>query len=268
MNSKFKKEKLSKHDIRINNLLNLLNKHKVLTIGEAAQMLGVSTMTIRRDCEEFDGQNVICLKNGVLFLSNTDDVTPIKKTYELEKEVNVKNIAKSAIGRYAASLIEADDMIIMDTGSTTEAIVPYIDKNTKFSLFCSNLNILNQAIENPNIRIMFSGGVYHRNAQMFESEQSVSLISGLRANKSFISAAGIHDKLGLTCMNTYEVPTKQAIIHSTENNILLVDSSKFGKVHLSYFGELPSINTIITDKGISKEWKSKIEEMGIKLIIV
>lgn len=266
--NKTKKEKLTKHEVRINKLLTLLNKHKVLSIAEASQMLDVSTMTIRRDCEEFGDQNTIRLKNGILFLSNNSDIAPIKKTYELEKEVNVKNNAKSAIGRYAASLIEEDDVIIMDTGSTTETIVPFINKKTKFNLFCSNLNILNQAIDNPNINVMFSGGTYHQNTQMFESEQSVAFIETLRANKSFISAAGVHDKLGLTCMNTYEVPTKQAIVNSTDINILLVDSSKFGKVHLSYFGDLSNIDMVITDKGIPDDWKKMIEEMEIKLVIV
>jgi len=263
-----KSEKLSKSDIRVNNLLGLLAKHRVLSISEASEILNVCTMTIRRDCEELEKKKQLSLKNGVIFLSDSEDITPIKKNYELGKETSVQNVAKKAIGKFAASLIEENETIIIDTGSTTEFIVPYVQKNLKFNLFCSNLNILNQAVNNQKINIMFSGGNYHENAQMFESDQSIAFISSFRANKVFISAAGIHDKLGLTCINSYEVPTKQAIISNSDKHILLVDSSKFGKVHSSYFSDLNAIDMIVTDKAISEDWKQKIIDLGIELKIV
>ena len=260
--------KLSKNEIRMNSLLELLNKYKVLSIVEASDTLDVSTMTIRRDCHELEKQNKIRLRNGIIFLGDNNNLTPIKKTYELVKETSIQNSAKIAIGKYAASLIEDGETIIIDTGSTTENVVPFIDENIRLNLFCSNLNILNQAVEKENIDIIFSGGNYHSNTQMFESKQSIDTISSLRANKVFLSAAGVHEKLGLTCMNAYEVATKQAIIDSADKHILLVDSSKFEKICTSYFADLSKIDTIITDKGIDKQWIEKLNNMKIELHLV
>ena len=103
---------------------------------------------------------------------------------------------------------------------------------------------------------------------MFESPDGISLIEKTRATKVFISASGIHDKLGVTCSNNYEVPTKCAIIGSSLERILLVNSDKFGKVKSSYFADLSDFNTIITDSGISQEWINYISQLNINLIIV
>ena len=260
--------KLSKQESRINNLLNLLNKYRVLSIAEVSKILDVSTMTIRRDVQELEKKKILTLKNGILFISEMNDVTPIKKVYDLEKETSVQSKSKMLIGKYAASLIKDNETIVIDTGTTTEALVPYIDPNIKINVFCSNLNILNQLVNNPNIHVTFSGGEFHPNTQMFESLQSIDYISNMRANKVFISAAGVHEKLGLTCMNAHEVPTKEAIISSGQEHILLIDSSKFGNVHTSYFAPLNQIDEIVTDAGISETWKQIICDMNIRLHIV
>ena len=129
-------------------------------------------------------------------------------------------------------------------------------------------NILQQVLQNPNIEIAFSGGHYHTNTQMFESAEGINFIRSVRAHKVFVSAAGIHDQLGVTCINNYEVPTKRAVLLSAAEHILVADSSKFGLVRSAFVAPLTSVNEIVTDSGISDEWKNIIKDMGIKLHIV
>ena len=103
---------------------------------------------------------------------------------------------------------------------------------------------------------------------MFESPEGIDLIRKTRATKAFVSAAGVHETLGVTCSNNYEVLTKNAILSSSVEKILLVDSEKFGIVKSAYFADLNTFTTIITDSGVSDEWKARIKEMKIQLIIV
>ena len=259
--------KLSKHDIRINNILNLLDKHKFLSIKDISDILDVSTMTIRRDCEELSEKNLVKRKNGILYLSESEEIVPLKKAYNLKKVSSSLNNAKSAIGKYAASLIKENDTVIIDAGTTTEMIIPNIE-DISINLLCTNLNILNQAVERPKFNVMFSGGNYHPNMQLFECSQAMEFISTVRANKVFISAAGVHDKLGLTCLSYEVAVVKQALMASAEQHILVSDSSKFGKVHPAFFSDLSEIDMIITDYGLSEEWKNRITEAGIELHIV
>ena len=120
----------------------------------------------------------------------------------------------------------------------------------------------------PNIQPLFAGGYYHANAQMFESKEGVEFISGIRVQKAFVSAAGVHCQLGVTCINNYEIETKRAILRSSLEKILVADSSKFGRVCAAYCCDMKDIDTIITNKDLSPEWIDQIRSKGIKLYLV
>lgn len=259
---------MDKRELRFEKFMNILDTKKFLSINEMAQALGVSNMTIRRDFEVLNQRELVIMKNGILMLNGEHDSTPIRKIYNLDKETRVQNTVKSEIGRFAASLISPKDCIIIDTGSTTDTILPHLSPELHITLLCYNLNILMQAQQNPNISLAFAGGHYHPNSQMFESPEGINFIHSIRANKVFISAAGIHEHLGLTCINPYEVPTKQAILRSAVEHILVADSSKFSKVHSSYFGSLDEIDAVICDRELSEEWIKILEEREIKLYLV
>ena len=56
-----------------------------------------------------------------------------------------------------------------------------------------------------------------------------------------------------------------AILQSSVQKILLLDSSKFDEVKPAYFADLKDFDTIITDDSLPEEWKQEIEKMNIKL---
>ena len=112
------------------------------------------------------------------------------------------------------------------------------------------------------------GGYYHEEDQTFSSPQAVEFIRCHRANKAFISASGIHQSLGMTCINANSVDNKQAMLESSAFRVLLADSSKFGVVKANHFAELSQIDMVITDNGIPGSWKNYLGEQGIDLRIV
>ena len=116
--------------------------------------------------------------------------------------------------------------------------------------------------------IILAGGQLNPFTFSFNSDESVQTISKFRANKFFVAASGVHERLGLTCGYRAELANKQAAIDSSLIKILLADSSKFGALRAAYFCELDSIDIIITDTNLSEEWKSYIINNGIKLHLV
>lgn len=252
---------------RTNKIINILKEKNGATVKELALTLGVSEMTIRRDLEVLKSNNIINNVYGAAIYNPSNSIEKLESFYNIENELIKNENEKIKIGKLAASLINEDDIIIIDTGTTTEKLAEFIDNNKNISVLIYNTNILMALSKKKNIQLIFSGGYFHPNTMMFESPEGISLIEKTRATKVFVSAAGVHENLGITCSNNYEVLTKQAIIKSSLEKILLVDSQKFGVVKSSYFADLNDFNTIITDSGINEEWKNKINALGIKLII-
>jgi DeoR family deoxyribose operon repressor len=236
----------------------------VSSIRELADRLEVSEMTIRRDLELLARDNVVRLVHAGAVLVSAEVSTP---RYSLSEAGAHMAEEKRRIGRKAASLIRPQDIVIVDSGSTTECLVNAIPDGIPLTLICFSLNVLVAAHRNKECRIVFAGGALHENTLMFESPEGAQLIRRYRANKAFLSASGVNERLGVTCANAYEVETKQAAIASSLERILVADSSKFGRIHPSHFAELRDFSTLVTDAGLPAESAEFLRANGIELLI-
>jgi DeoR family deoxyribose operon repressor len=207
-------------------------------------------------------------QNGNISMKESNPFKENNSLYELNHAKSTQDTEKKSIGAFAASYINNGDIVVIDTGSTTEMLAENIPDDLEATILCYNANILSSLRLKEKLTLIFSGGKYHPTTQMVESPQGVELIKSMRFTKAFISAAGIHAGLGVTCVFDYEVATKKAIMDSSVEKILLFDSSKFNQVKPAYFGDLTDFDVIITDNDISDEWRELISAHNIKLYTV
>lgn len=259
---------MNKKSERRKEIIKVLQLRNGVTIKEMSALFNVSEMTIRRDLQVLESEGFVKLVHGAAIYNPKNDTDKIIKEYNLVTEKNRHNEAKNRIGKYAASLIDNKDFIIIDTGSTTERIVPSIGIDKDFTLLCYASNVMIPAITKPNLKLIMCGGEYHQDTMMFTSNNTVDFINRIRATKVFISAAGVDEKFGITCTREYEIDVKKAAMKSSKEKILLVDSSKFGQVTSAYFGELEDFDMVITDKELDPKWEEIILEKGIELVKV
>jgi DeoR family deoxyribose operon repressor len=254
---------MNKED-RIQQILETLQSRssRAASIHELADQFAVSEMTIRRDLEALAQNNFVHLVHSGAVLSTSETSQP---RYSLAEAGAHMAEEKMRIGRMAAKLVEAHDIVIVDSGSTTENLVKAIPNGLPLTLICFSLNVLVEAHRNESCKIVFAGGVLHENTLMFESPEGTQLVRRYRANKAFLSASGVNERLGVTCANPYEVETKKAAIASSLQRILLADSSKFERINPSHFAELADFQTIVSDTGLSEENVNRLREMGIRL---
>jgi len=259
---------MARSNYRADFILNNLSVSGFVSIKELSKRLEVSEMTVRRDLRELSKENIVTLIPGGAVLKRNSPIDTDEDKYLIQAAESLMLEEKIKISRKAASLIEPNDVIVIDTGSTTENIPKFIPENMPLTVICYALNILFNVYENKNWKLIFPGGYFHSDTLMLESPEGIEMIKRIRANKAFISAAGVSEKLGVTCATAYEKETKRAVIESSDKKILLVDSTKFGKIKISHFADLTDFDIIITDTGISKEFVNIIKNIGIKLYIV
>jgi len=262
------KDKVKKKEERVHQIVQTLKKRKGATIKELAALFDVSEMTIRRDMEVLKSQGIILDIHGAAVYNPQSAFDLKEEGYSLEQATTSRKKEKDSIGAYAAALIEDDECVIIDNGSTTECLAAHIDNSVKATIFSCNLNIMNKLYNKPNLKLIFGGGYFHPDTAMFESPESLTLIRRTRAAKVFVSAAGVHETLGVTCASSYEQETKLAILESAAERILVSDSSKFGVVTACFIAELGEFHKVITDKELPEEWQERIKELGIELIMV
>lgn len=253
---------------RIKDIINILRSKNVANIKELTRKLNVSEMTIRRDLNLLSQDNIVKLIPGGAIFKPSIALEEEDEKYLITHEETRRIREKMRIGQRAASLIEPNDTVIIDVGSTSEYLAKFMREDIPVTIICYALNILVEIYRKKNCNPIFAGGYFHENTLMFESQEGISLIRRTRADKAFMSAAGVHSELGVTCANPYELETKKATMGSSKTRILLADSSKFGKTKIAYFADLREFDMVITDDEINDEYRHVILDLGIELVVV
>ena len=252
---------------RINRLITILQQKNGASIKELAGALQVTEMTIRRDLRELSESGKVDLVRGVAIYRPNQGESE-NSPYSLLREQKMRSREKERIGLAAAGLIESGDVVFLDMGTTAAWVARYIPQNMKITVMCCAVNILTEIRQKNVDQIIMSGGFYHKDTQAFECAESIHMMRSRRAAKAFIVPAGASMALGLTCNSPYEVELKRVGLDHALKKILLLDSSKFGKVYACCFGDWDQIDTVITDAEISEEWKDFLREKGVELVIV
>lgn len=220
----------------------MLAGQSYLKLSAIATDLGVSEMTIRRDVTESGGR-FACLGGHVIGAQND-----VAGDYVLEKEADHHAAAKIAACAKAVKLIEQDDTIFIDCGTTTPRLAALIPAEMRLTAICYSLNVAEILSRRQNTRLILLGGLFHPAAASFSGEVALEQLQRLSINKAFISAGGVHETRGVTCSHFHEVPVKQAAIARTVESYLVVDSSKFGKVRAAHFADSDAFTSIVSDQ--------------------
>jgi len=208
-------------------------------LKDAANLLGVSEMTIRRDIEKAPERFGYL---GGYIVPRAGDAS-----YVMAQEQSAHEGAKAAIGALAASLVEADDTLFIDCGTTTPHLVRALP-DVHLTVLCYALNVAAALAQRSNLRLVLLGGLYHPSSASFAVEDERTALARFGVNKAFISAGGVHAERGVSCSHFHEAPIKQAALRSAQRRCLLVDESKLGRVRPVLFGALSQFDTLITNE--------------------
>ena len=230
-------------DERLERLAAMVARQGVLKLRAVANDLGVSQMTVRRDVMQSGGR-FACLGGHVIGAQN--DVAG--GDYVLEEENDHHAAAKIAACAKAAKLVEEDDTIFIDCGTTTPRLAELIPHDLRLTAVCYSLNVADILSRRKNTRLILLGGLFHPAAASFSGEAALDELKRININKAFISAGGVDETRGVTCSHFHEVPVKQAAISRAVEAHLVVDASKFGKVRAAHFAGIAAFTSVVSDR--------------------
>lgn len=235
----------SKQELRLVRLEERLRADGVLHLRQAAALLDVSEMTVRRDLAR--APETFHYLGGYILPAQGERIGP----YRLELESDEHAEAKDAASRRAAALVQAGDTIFVDCGTTTVHLADHLPADSPLTVVCYALNTAQRLAVRPNVRMILLGGLFHTSAQTFSGEEALRTIEHLRINHAFLSAGGVHATHGVTCSNFSEVPIKQAAMKRALRRTLVVDATKIGQVRPAYFASIDQFDEVVTQTGVT-----------------
>lgn len=223
---------------------------------EAAEALGCSSMTIRRDVASAPERFTIL--GGFVAPAGPG-------AYRIERERDVHVVAKEAIGARAARTLRDGDAIFIDCGATTPHLARNLPSGMRLTIVTNGLNIANALADKAGIDLVLLGGFYHASSASFEVAEPRAAFARFGLATAFLSAGGLQAKRGASCSYFHEVAVKRAAMEAAARSCLLVDASKFGIVKRAAFADIGEFAQVITapDPGTGAE----VESLGERLIV-
>ena len=174
---------------------------------------------------------------------------------------------KHRIGMQAAKLIEDNDSIIIASGTTIHAFANCITTNHRLTVVSASLQASISLAKNENVDIIQLGGMLRHSSLSVVGQYSEKILEDCSFSKLFIGVDGIDLDFGISTTDMREAHLNQKMIKAAQHVIVLADSTKFGRRGFAKICDMDTVDTIITDSNIRPSDRSRIEEMGIELII-
>lgn len=226
---------------RYQTILNLLNKKRAVTVAELTRALGASEATVRRDLNTLHEMGRINKVHGGATALSENFLT-----YEEDNAVKAgRNVeAKALLGQYAAGLIEDDDFVYIDAGTTTEYLVDAIGESR--ATFVTNGFGHAQRLARKGLKVYILGGQFKAATEAVIGSVASQNLQRYNFTKCFMGANGVSQEAGFTTPDAEEAMLKAEAIARSYMVYILADRSKFGVVASVTFADLRKA-CILTD---------------------
>ena len=246
-------------------ILEVLDQHERVTVQNLVKRFGVSAVTIRGDLDTL-------MEAGALVRSHGGALKPLDGPADIA--INVKKILhheeKVRIGAAAAQLIQNDETVILDSGTTTLEVARQIAvrKFKSLTMITNGLNIALELARQSQICIIMVGGILRHVSCSVVGPHAEQMLQGLNADRLFLGVDGLDLNIGLMTPDVLEAQLNAQLIRVAREVSVVADSSKFKRRSLSLIARLDTVHRIITDDKIDADIAAAIRSKGIELVIV
>lgn len=248
---------------RLQYITQIIQLEGTVDVKHLSEHLKVSEKTIRLDLNRLEQLNILKRVHGGATLMNKPDLTTIPSRTSLH--ANEKN----DIAMKAKELIQKNDIIFLDDGSTILALAKVI-KDMNITVLTHDFLIANELLGRENINLFVIGGKIRKATDTYitTGADAVDFIRRYHVNKLFLGTSTIDIDEGLMIFYHGDSSIKKALIASSDKVICLADSSKFGITAFTKFATVNDLDVLITDQKISKEQKEAFEKTNVEMIVV
>jgi DeoR family fructose operon transcriptional repressor len=241
-------------------IIELLEREQSVKVADLSALLGVTEKTIREDLEKLEDKGLLKrIHGGAVAVNSENEASFFSLHAPSTRAVN----EKQQIAKQALKHIDPNDIIVLDTGSTTLEIAKLLGA-FPVTVITNDLLIICELTSKELVRLVVPGGFEHKNT-LHASPEALEFVKTLNIQKSFVSSTGVHLDYGLTIFRSELIEQKKAWILAAKENFCVADHSKFDKTALITFAPLDDIHCIITDRGLPKAVERKYKEQHIKV---
>ncbi len=237
-----------------------LQRVEFASLEEISKEVSASVSTVRRDLSVLEAEGNLQRTHGGARIVNpkSDEFTfSARDTHQLDE--------KEAIGRACAELIQPNQSVIIDAGTTVYHVARYLESKTP-QIITNSLPVANLFASANRLEVLVSGGVIYPRLGVLVGPQAVEAFSRIHADVAIMSAGGISLD-GITNSHGLLIDIQRAMINAAKKVIFCIDHTKFGRQSVSSLCALDCVDTIVTDHAAPADLVGELRKRGLEVIV-
>lgn len=243
-------------------ILEQLKSASFLTIAEAAEALGVSEMTVRRDARRLHEEGLVEALRGGLRLPGPDAVP----TTEYQRRAQAATTAKEVVGRLAAGEVSPDDIIAIDAGTTAFQVAGALPGDFSGTVVTHSIPVLDLLLDRPAVKTIALGGDVFRPSRALVGSSAVDCARRLRVRTFFLGAAAV-DTRGIYASADVERLVKRTLMDIADRTVLVIDHSKFDVKAPVFLCDWDKLGVVVADREPPARILQYLHERHVRLLL-
>ena len=241
-------------------IIEIMEKQNTISIRELAEKLGCTEMTVRRNLDQLEQQNLVHRERGYAYLLKNARQT------DYYEEIHENAAEKKEIATEALKFIKPNMSICLDSGTTIQQLVNLIPDDLPLSVITPSLTAAMKLAGRQKISVMMPGGfLHHSNLSLLIDDPAV--IEKYHADIAFISCRSFQIPGGSFEHSQTLTNTKRALASIADRKILLMDHTKWNVSSIFNCIPLDQLDVIITDSKTPGGCIREAREAGKEIII-
>lgn len=241
-------------------IMQLLQEQGEVSVEQLVQLFDTSEVTIRKDLSALESNGFLLRKYGGAILMSQEIIEE-----EQDDELSQR---KLVLAKAAAERIRDHNRIIVDSGSTTVALIKQLNRKQGLVVMTNSLSVATalRSLENEPTLLM-TGGTWDMRSESFQGNIAEQVLRSYDFDQLFIGADGIDLERGTTTFNEL-VRLSQVMAEVSREVIVMVESQKIGRKMPNVELTWQQIDVLITDNKLSQADKEAIMAQGVEVICV
>lgn len=241
-------------------ILEELQRHGRVIARDLAARLAVSEDTIRRDLRELSARGALQRVHGGAL-----PVSPALANLARRSRIAVDE--KEALGRQAAALVGDGQLVFVDGGTSTLAMVRQLRPTLRATVATHSPVIAAALIEHPTVEVLMLGGRLFKHSGVAVGAGVAQAIQALRADCFFLGVTGVHAEFGLSTGDAEEAQVKALLMASAAETVLMASSDKLGRVSPYRVAPLAALSTLIVTPQADAAGLAALRMPGLDVVV-
>lgn len=221
-------------------ILDRLARDGAIGITSLSKSLGVSRETVRRDLNALSVRQLLRKTHGGAVANVTSEPT-------LTERLEANAEGKRRIGVAAAKMVPDGASLIIDCGSTTQALARALLQHRRLTVYTNDLRVATLlARRNGNV-VHLLGGQLLDHEDATAGWETVAQIAQYHVDFAFIGVSGFADDGTLTDYERAGAELRSRMLAAAKVPVLLADRNKFGQAKPVIVGNFQKTRHVVTD---------------------